>query len=99
MNRKMNTLATLLLLVGLLFMLPVTAVAEEAGDATITPASGTCGSNLTWTLDDKCVLTISGTGEMEDYTLRYDSTLGDHVPTNPWGVEVKEAETVLQRSR
>ncbi len=29
--------------------------------------SGTCGDNLTWTLSDG-VLTISGTGKMEDYT-------------------------------
>ncbi len=29
--------------------------------------SGTCGDNLTWTLSDG-VLTISGTGEMEDYS-------------------------------
>lgn len=29
--------------------------------------SGTCGKNLTWTLDDKGVLTISGTGAMADY--------------------------------
>ncbi|MCD8016651.1 MAG: leucine-rich repeat domain-containing protein [Oscillospiraceae bacterium] len=29
--------------------------------------SGTCGDNLTWTLSDG-VLTISGTGEMENYT-------------------------------
>ena len=30
-------------------------------------SSGTCGENLTWTLDDNGLLTISGTGEMEDY--------------------------------
>ena len=30
-------------------------------------ASGTCGENLTWTLDSAGKLTISGTGEMEDY--------------------------------
>ena len=30
--------------------------------------SGTCGENLTWTLDNG-ILTISGTGDMEDYTL------------------------------
>ncbi|MCD7724134.1 MAG: leucine-rich repeat domain-containing protein [Clostridiales bacterium] len=30
--------------------------------------SGTCGDNLTWTLDDDGVLTISGTGDMEDYS-------------------------------
>ena len=33
-------------------------------------ASGTCGENLTWSLDDKGTLTISGTGEMEDYFYR-----------------------------
>lgn len=29
--------------------------------------SGTCGENLTWTLDENGVLIISGTGEMESY--------------------------------
>lgn len=29
--------------------------------------SGTCGENLTWTLDDAGTLTISGTGEMTDW--------------------------------
>ena len=44
-----------------------------AGAGTIfaeTVASGTCGksgNNLTWTLDDKGELTISGTGEMENW--------------------------------
>ncbi len=31
-------------------------------------ASGTCGDNLTWTLDDTGTLTISGTGKMWDYS-------------------------------
>ncbi len=30
--------------------------------------SGTCGENLTWTLTDEGLLTISGTGEMTDYS-------------------------------
>ena len=30
--------------------------------------TGTCGDNLTWTLDTEGLLTISGTGPMEDYT-------------------------------
>ena len=30
--------------------------------------SGTCGDNLTWTLDDEKNLIISGTGEMDSYT-------------------------------
>ena len=32
-------------------------------------SSGTCGDNLTWTLDDAGVLTISGTGKMTNYSL------------------------------
>ncbi len=41
------------------------------------PASGTCGDNLTWVLDDKGTLTISGTGPMEDYT-RYTSPFAEN---------------------
>ena len=56
-------------------------------------ASGSCGSNLTWTLDDDGTLTISGTGAMKDYAFgdngvwRYSkkvvvesgvTTVGDH---------------------
>lgn len=39
-------------------------VAQEAADA----YSGTCGSDLTWTLSDEGVLTISGTGAMKNYS-------------------------------
>ena len=43
------------------------------GDATLPYyQSGTCGDNLTWTLTGDCdslALTISGTGDMDDYTL------------------------------
>ena len=38
-------------------------------------ASGTCGDNLTWTLDDSGTLTISGTGAMADY---------DDTDKQPW---------------
>ncbi|MDO5549219.1 MAG: leucine-rich repeat protein [Eubacteriales bacterium] len=30
-------------------------------------ANGTCGKNLTWTLDENGLLTVSGTGEIPDY--------------------------------
>ena len=58
-------------LLGVLFvamliaaLLPVVAGAEivEIG------ACGKDGNNLTWTLDDQGKLTISGTGEMKDYS-------------------------------
>ncbi len=32
-----------------------------------TVASGTCGTNLTWLLDDEGLLTISGTGVMANF--------------------------------
>ncbi len=35
--------------------------------------SGTCGENLTWTLDDNGTLTISGSGAMENYAYYNDS--------------------------
>ncbi len=42
--------------------------------------SGTCGENLTWTLDEAGALTISGEGDMTDYT--YDSSTG--LSDAPW---------------
>lgn len=41
--------------------------------------SGTCGDNLAWTLDNSGTLTISGTGDMYDFT--YDETGSC---TSPW---------------
>ena len=39
-------------------------------DAADTVSSGSCGKNLTWTLDSDGVLTISGTGAMTGYSWR-----------------------------
>ncbi len=44
------------------------ATVVVAGGTGNTTPSGTCGENLTWTLDDKGTLTISGTGKMTDYS-------------------------------
>lgn len=56
-----------LLLVLCMLMSMFTAMPMTASAAT----SGTCGSNLTWTLDDNGALTISGTGDMWDWN--YDN--------------------------
>lgn len=52
-------------------------VETEATDypVTLMADSGTCGENLTWVLDDDGTLTISGTGDMDDYDNWSDSTL------------------------
>ena len=47
-----------------LFLLLLAVAASTSMWAT---ESGTCGDNLTWTLDNKGNLTISGTGDMYDY--------------------------------
>lgn len=51
----------------------VTMVAVEEEDII---ASGTCGmdgDNVTWTLDDSYALTVTGTGEMADYSYTADN--------------------------
>ncbi|MDR0989523.1 MAG: leucine-rich repeat domain-containing protein [Prevotellaceae bacterium] len=50
--------------------------------------SGVCGTNLTWTLTDDGVLTISGEGEMTDYDY-YDNT--------PWSKYLPEIKTILMK--
>ena len=54
--------SALLCLCILLTLLPVSAMAAE------NVSSGSCGDNLTWELDAEGTLTISGTGDMWDYT-------------------------------
>lgn len=42
--------------------------------------NGKCGNNLTWTLDSSGKLTISGTGDMSDYTHDFEN----NIRTSPW---------------
>ena len=69
---------SLLLAISMIFsLMPVSAVtafaeSENGGEVT-TVDSGYCGAenggkNLSWTLDNNGVLTISGSGAMKDYT-------------------------------
>ena len=57
MKKKILSLAVVMAM--LLSFMPVIAQAAT---------SGTCGANLTWTLDDNGTLTISGTGNMTDWS-------------------------------
>ena len=62
---KKRLLSLFLAIIMVCTLLPMSAFAE-------TVASGTCGdngSNVTWALDGEGTLTISGTGEMDDYSL------------------------------
>ena len=58
-KRMMSVFLTLCMLVSIISAVPITASAAT---------SGTCGDNLTWTLDNNGTLTISGTGRMWDWS-------------------------------
>ena len=62
---KEKTILTILILVLLVCLTPRVALADDVID------SGSCGDNITWTLtgsSTNMTLTISGTGEMYDYS-------------------------------
>ena len=57
-------------LIALLLVLVLAAVLVPAeADAAQILYSGSCGTNLTWTLDDEGLMTISGSGAMTDYSV------------------------------
>ena len=59
----------------LLVTLLLTMTAQTAWAGTLTDTSGTCGTNCTWTFDTSTgLLTISGSGAMEDYPLFNECT-------------------------
>lgn len=61
---KKKVISLTLVLFMLLSFMPIIASAAT---------SGTCGDNLTWTLDNNGTLTISGTGEMDDWSYTTDA--------------------------
>ena len=44
-------------------------------------SSGSCGDNITWTLDDDDNLTLTGSGQMADYNETYEHPWSDNVKT------------------
>lgn len=74
---KRRCLSILLVLCMVMTLLPTTAFAEEV-------TSGTCGENLTWTLDTNGGLTISGTGRMGNYSGSGGSSVAAGSPGAPW---------------
>ena len=97
----MKTKLTALLCAGVLMSacvpagaLPLTAFAEAAEPV---PTSGTCGENLTWTLDDAGTLTISGKGDMKNY-YKDDPSPWSRFPSNSIKkVVIKLGKTDLRR--
>lgn len=63
-RRVMSMLLAFVMVVGMVPLLPIQAQAAET-------ASGTCGDNLTWNLDENGTLTINGFGTMYNYSVSH----------------------------
>lgn len=66
---KKRLLSILLVLLTALTLLPLGVLAEDGNK---------CGENLTWELDEIGILTISGTGDMYDYSEDYLAPWNEH---------------------
>lgn len=66
---KKRLLSILLVLLTALTLLPLGALADD---------NNKCGENLTWELDEIGILTISGTGDMYDYSEDYLAPWSEH---------------------
>ena len=55
-------------------------------------ASGTCGKNVTWMLDDTGTLIISGTGAMDNYTRDVSN---ENTPVTPWADHKDEIKYLI----
>ena len=84
--KKARVIALVLALAMFLGLIP--AVSVSAADQV---ASGTCGENLTWVLTEDGTLTISGIGDMADYTSDYSNS--PTFSTHPW----KNVASQIQR--
>ncbi len=81
MKKQNRYLSALLALVLLLFLFPAVLPGVEAAEIV---DSGSCGADLTWQLDSDGKLTISGTGDMEDFIYDGTNDLGDVYISSPW---------------
>ena len=70
---KKRFLSILLTAVLLLCAVPLGLGLVDTAYAAEVVSSGTCGDNVTWRLSDDGVLTISGTGAMQNYGSYYDT--------------------------
>ena len=67
MTKTKQILSALIILCMLLAVVPMAAYAAEPG--------GTCGDKLTWEYNSSTkTLTISGTGDMNDYSNSYSAS-------------------------
>ncbi len=76
--------------IALVCMLLINVLSHEAFAQTTEVASGTCGEDLTWTLDSAGTLTVSGIGPMYDM---YDWETYEDI--SPWRQYAESIKTVV----
>ena len=74
---KKRLLSILLVLLMALTLLPLGALADE---------NSKCGESLTWNLDEIGILTISGTGDMYNYSSAYPA---------PWSAKNNDISEII----
>ncbi len=76
MKKAMATILALVMIIGLLPIIPANITAFAA-------ASGSCGDNITWSIENSGTLTITGYGAMDDYAT------GSTPPWSSWNYIIK----------
>ena len=89
MKHIKKTMAILLAVFLLLSVTPVFSIAADVVD------SGTCGANLTWTLDSEGTLSIDGTGKMGDWDEAIDPPPWDSYSASIKTVQIGDGVTYI----
>lgn len=77
----LKKILTIILSAVLVFGVANVSASESGVDVQSVKYSGMCGENLTWSIDSKGILKISGNGEMPDYNINKS-------PWNDYGYEI-----------
>lgn len=86
--KRISKVLAMLLAIAICLTTPLPNLTVNA--VAVTTASGTCGTNVTWTLDSNGTLTISGSGKMGDYDIWFEDMCG------PW--EADKVKNVIIES-
>ena len=86
MKKFISVLLSALLITSVICSAPFAVSAAAEDSVAVGIKSGATG-DCTWTLDNEGVLTISGNGNMGDYSSK--SQNGIRITTAPWGATIK----------
>ena len=65
------------------------------GQAQADIASGSAGEEILWSLSETGVLTVSGQGEIGNYSMEYSENIKDYITTAPWGKYMEQISSVV----